>query len=111
MLVLKGVSQLVGHDHALVVEWNPVGDIELVSLWVVQAGDLFGEQFDHKGVQVKILWQQAKRFRGFGVSVALPGVLIFIHLPNDISSNFIARRTNSAWEDVGGGAVLVAGDC
>src|ERR1700738_1772209 len=42
MLILERVGQLVAHDSALVVDRNPVGNVDFVCFWVVQTGHLIG---------------------------------------------------------------------
>ena len=75
-LILESVGQFVGHHFFLLVDGNPIGDIEFLGFGVVQAGYLVGENVEQKRIQRKILRNQAKRFERFVIGVALRGVFV-----------------------------------
>ena len=61
MLVLQGMGQLVGHDHALVGGASPIGDEKFASLGIVHAGNLLGEQGQQLLIERVTLGNQAQR--------------------------------------------------
>ena len=91
MLVLQGVCQLVRHHHALVAYGDPVGDIELVALGVVQARDLLGEKLHDEGLHVKIFGYKAEGLHRLLRRIPLLGSLVFLHLAQHVGADFFAR--------------------
>src|SRR5438876_8596030 len=63
MLILQSVRQLVRHDRFLAVEIDPVSEMKLPRLWIVVAGDLFGQHPQHQGPVLKISGREAKLFQ------------------------------------------------
>ena len=90
MLVLEGMGQFVGHNHALIGEGAPVGDVEFLGFGIVESLDLLGQNFHHERIEVEVLRQEAESFRAAFVSVALRRVFFFVHLTNEVGTNFFA---------------------
>ena len=90
-LILEGMGQFVGHDAALFVGGNPIGDIEFLRLRVVEPGNLLGENIEHEGIERKILGDEAESFEGFAIGVALSVVAVFLFLANQVGADFLPR--------------------
>ncbi len=91
MLILEGVRQFMGHDHALVGKRAPVRDVKFSGLRIVEPFDLFGEHVHHEIVEVESFGKKAKGFGAALVGIAFGGILFFVHLLDDIGADFFAR--------------------
>ena len=91
MLVFKSMRQFMGHHHALVGQRAPICDVEFARLGIVKPLNLLGEHVHHEGIQVESLGKQAKGFGAALVGVAFSGILLFVHLLDDVSADFLAR--------------------
>src|SRR5271156_2588280 len=88
MLVLQGVSQLVGHDHALIIQGNPIRYIKLPRLGIVESGNLLGQQIYHEVIQIESFGYKTEGFRAACPCVTLGRVLVLIHLANHEGAYF-----------------------
>ncbi|PYU83058.1 MAG: hypothetical protein DMG51_12895 [Acidobacteria bacterium] len=91
MLVLQRMRQFMRHDHALVRRRAPVGDVKLAGLRIIKPFDLFREHVDHERIEVESLGKEAKGFGAALVGVAFGGILVFVHLFDDVGADFLAR--------------------
>ena len=88
-LVLESVGELVRHDGLLLIQRNPVRDVELLGFGIVETGDLVGENVQHEGIERKILGDQAEGFESLRVGVALGFVFVFFFLADQVVANFL----------------------
>ena len=85
------MRQLVRHDFALLVHRDPVRDVELLCLGIVQPRDLVGENVEHERIERKVFGDEAEGYERFGVRVALCVVLIFLVRADEVVADFLLR--------------------
>jgi len=88
-LILEGVCEFVGHDGLLFVDGNPVGDVELFGLGIVETGDLVGQDVNHELVERKTLGDEAEGFEGFVVGIALFVGAVLLLLADEVVANLL----------------------
>ena len=87
MLILERVCQLVSHDGLLAVEVDPVGEVELLRLRVVVAGDLLGQKLDDEGAELKVRGDEAELLeRRLGGAPSLRASALSLRLRTSICS-------------------------
>jgi hypothetical protein len=79
------------HNHSLVSQRDPIGDIKLMRFWIVKSGDLLSKQIDHEGVQVESFRDQAESFGTSLSRVTLRRILVFVYLLDYVRADFFAR--------------------
>jgi len=95
MLVLERMRQFMRHHHPLVGKRAPVSNIEFMRRRIVKPLDLFREHIDHERIEVESLREEAKGFGAALVGVAFGGILVFVHLLDDVGADFLARTQGS----------------
>ncbi len=85
------MRQFMGHHHALVGKRAPVCDVEFAHLGIVEPLNLLREHVHHESIEVESFGKQAKGFGAALVGVAFSGILLFVHLLDDVSADFVAR--------------------
>ena len=88
-LIFERVGQLVGHHRLLFVDWNPIRNVKLFGLGIVEAGDLVGEHVKHERVERKVFGNQAEGLQRLGIGVTFGVVLVFFIFANQIIANFL----------------------
>ena len=91
MLILQRVCQLVSHYWLLSFKLYPIGQIKLLSLWIVIARNLLGKEFDDEGPVLKFSRSQSeflqREFRRMHFGRGRLFIKIFYHH----SLNFYSR--------------------
>src|SRR5205807_6718752 len=101
VLILERVREFMRHDRLLSIEIDPVGEMKLLRLRIVIAGDLFGQQTNHQRTILKFSGRQAKFSQGYFRRVGLRGRHIFIEILDERAFDLRARlrRTFHRTED------------
>src|SRR5687767_81685 len=86
MLILQRVSELMGHHWLLPFQLNPIGQVKLLRLWIVVAGNLLREQLDYKGTVLELCRGQAEFLEGQLRRMHLRGVVCSSRLRTIIRS-------------------------
>ena len=92
VLILQSVRQLVGHHRLLLVGIHPVENVHGLGLRIVVGLDLFLQQRQQKGLQLKIVVQQAKLLQDDLIALQPLGALVFIEFLIEVALDCGARR-------------------
>ena len=87
MLILQGMSQLMGHHRLLLVGIDPIENVDGFGFGVVVGFDLFFEQRQQKRLQLKVAVEQAEFFKHDFIALETLGAFVLIKLSVEVTFN------------------------